>query len=99
MIKKLKYNTANIVQTSLVNLNKERDLNTQRMLTNTHVPPNDSSNRISVRELHKYVMGLIGIFLLFSITYPIAIFRFSHQSKVNLSQADGSSSRLLSIQH
>jgi hypothetical protein len=97
MIKKLKYNTANIIQTSLVNLNKESDLDTQKMLA--HVPTNDLSNRISVRELHKYVMGLIGIFLLFSITYPIAIFRVSHQSKVNLSQADGSSSRLLSIQH
>jgi hypothetical protein len=97
MIKKLKYNTANIIETSLVNLNKESDLDTQKMLA--HVPTNDLSNRISVRELHKYVMGLIGIFLLFSITYPIAIFRVSHQSKVNLSQADGSSSRLLSIQH
>jgi hypothetical protein len=37
--------------------------------------------RISARELHKYVVGLVGIFMLFVITYPIAIHRVAEQSK------------------
>jgi hypothetical protein len=97
MIKKSKYHTINIVQTSLANLNRESTPNPQRMVS--PVPNDDLSNRISIRELHKYVMGLIGIFLLFSITYPIAIFRVNHPSKVNLDRAGASSSQLLSIQH
>lgn len=40
------------------------------------------STRISARELHKYVVGLVGIFMLFVITYPIAIHRVDRQSKV-----------------
>jgi hypothetical protein len=97
MIKKSKYNTLDIVQTSLANLKRESTPNPQRMLS--PAINDDLSNRISIRELHKYVIGLIGIFLLFSITYPIAIFRVSHQSKINLNRVDASSSKLLSIQH
>ncbi len=41
----------------------------------------DVSTRISARELHKYVSGLIGVFLLFSITYPLAMIRVSSQPK------------------
>jgi hypothetical protein len=96
MIKKSKYSTVNIVLTSLANLKSESIPVHQSVVS--PVPNDDSSNRISIRELHKYVMGLIGIFLLFSITYPIAIFRVSHQLKVNLNRADPSSSQLLSIQ-
>jgi hypothetical protein len=36
--------------------------------------------RISARELHKYVLGLIGIFMLFVTTYPIAIHRVKQQT-------------------
>jgi hypothetical protein len=38
--------------------------------------------RISARELHKYIVGLVGVFLLFIITYPIAIHRVDRQSRV-----------------
>lgn len=41
----------------------------------------DTRNRISARELHKYAVGLFGIFLLFLITYPIAIYRVTRQEK------------------
>ena len=46
----------------------------------------DSSNinysaRISAQELHKYVVGLVGIFMLFLITYPIAMARVSQKEK------------------
>lgn len=40
------------------------------------------SPRISARELHKYVLGLVGIFMLFVITYSIAIHRVERQSRV-----------------
>ncbi len=46
-----------------------------------HTPNANLSTRISARELHKYVVGLIGIFLLFSITYPIAMMRVSRHPK------------------
>jgi hypothetical protein len=39
------------------------------------------SNRISAQELHKYVVGLFGVFLLFLITYPIAMNRVSQKEK------------------
>jgi hypothetical protein len=39
------------------------------------------NTRISAQELHKYVMGLIGIFIVFFITYPMAIGRVSQQGK------------------
>jgi hypothetical protein len=38
--------------------------------------------RISARELHKYVVGLVSIFMLFVITYPIAIHRVAEQTKL-----------------
>jgi hypothetical protein len=38
-------------------------------------------NRISARELHKYVVGLVGTFMLCLFTYPIAIHRVSQQEK------------------
>jgi hypothetical protein len=41
----------------------------------------NTPTRISARELHKYVVGLVGIFMLFVVTYPIAIHRVEQQSK------------------
>ncbi len=40
-----------------------------------------TSVRISARELHKYVLGLIGIFMLVVITYPIAMSRVAQKEK------------------
>jgi hypothetical protein len=37
--------------------------------------------RVSARELHKYVMGLVGVFVLILITYPMAIDRVTQQGK------------------
>jgi hypothetical protein len=39
------------------------------------------SLRISARELHKYPIGLVGIFLMFLITYPLAMSRVSQDAK------------------
>lgn len=52
--------------------------NSTESLTLVHV---NTANRISARELHKYVMGLIAIFMLFIITYPIAIHRVAQKQK------------------
>ena len=41
----------------------------------------DKPLRISAQELHKYVVGLIGVFALVVITYPIAMTRVAHQKK------------------
>ena len=41
-----------------------------------------SSLRISARELHKYPLGLVGIFLMFLITYPLAMSRVSQDAKL-----------------
>ena len=38
-------------------------------------------SRISGGELHKYVLGLIGVFGLIIITYPIALNRVTRQAK------------------
>jgi hypothetical protein len=38
-------------------------------------------DRISARELHKYVVGLVGMFMLCLVTYPIAIYRVTQQEK------------------
>ncbi|WP_310425457.1 hypothetical protein [Chamaesiphon sp. VAR_48_metabat_135_sub] len=37
--------------------------------------------RISAEELHKYVLGLIGVLMLFAITYPIAMHRVAQEEK------------------
>jgi hypothetical protein len=37
--------------------------------------------RISARELHKYVWGLMAIFTAFALTYPIACWRVSQSEK------------------
>jgi hypothetical protein len=64
---------------------QDRDISTEMTIYSTtseklvHV---DRSNRISARELHKYTVGLIGIFMLFVITYPIAIYRVAQQAKL-----------------
>ncbi len=39
------------------------------------------TNRISAQELHKYVLGLVGVFLLFIITYPISMNRVTQKEK------------------
>jgi hypothetical protein len=41
----------------------------------------ETPTRISARELHKYVVGLFGIFILFVITYPIAIHRVAQKQQ------------------
>jgi hypothetical protein len=41
----------------------------------------NSSNRISAQELHKYVVGLVSLFILFLTTYPIAMSRVSQKEK------------------
>jgi hypothetical protein len=41
----------------------------------------NSSTRITARELHKYVVGLVGVLMLFLITYPLAIARVSQKAK------------------
>jgi hypothetical protein len=41
----------------------------------------NSSTRISARELHKYVVGLVSVLILFWITYPIAMSRVSQKEK------------------
>ncbi|WP_310485858.1 hypothetical protein [Chamaesiphon sp. VAR_48_metabat_403] len=41
----------------------------------------DNPVRISARELHKYVVGLVGIFALVVITYPIAMSRVTQKEK------------------
>ncbi len=37
--------------------------------------------RISAQKLHKYVLGLVGIFMLMVITYPIAMNRVTQKQK------------------
>ena len=41
----------------------------------------DKPIRISDRELHKYVLGLVGVFMLAAITYPIAMSRVAQKEK------------------
>jgi hypothetical protein len=50
------------------------------------VPP-QKGNRISARELHKYVMGLVGILTLCVVTYPIAIYRVTQYEKFGSSRS------------
>ena len=38
--------------------------------------------RISAQELHKYVIGLIGLFIAMVITYPIAVSRVAQDKKL-----------------
>ena len=47
----------------------------------------DRVGRISAQELHKYVMGAFGIFILFVITYAIAMSRVARQEKFALSKS------------
>jgi hypothetical protein len=49
--------------------------------------PLEKGSRISARELHKYVVGLVGVFILCIITYPIAIYRVTQQGKVGSSRS------------
>lgn len=37
--------------------------------------------RISARELHKYVVGLVGVFVLIVTSYPIAMSRVTQSGK------------------
>jgi hypothetical protein len=41
----------------------------------------NAPTRISARELHKYVVSLVGVFMLFVITYPIAIHRVAQKQQ------------------
>ena len=52
---------------------------------NPEISPATSVNspaRISAQELHKYVIGLIGVLLMCAVTYPIAIVRVSQDKKL-----------------
>jgi hypothetical protein len=42
----------------------------------------NTPSRISARELHKYVVSLVGVFMLFVITYPIAIHRVAQKQQL-----------------
>jgi WD40 repeat protein len=53
--------------------------NRPKSLSLVHVV--DPPNRISARELHKYVVGLVGIFGLFAIGYPVAMNRVTQNTK------------------
>jgi hypothetical protein len=66
------------------NMSTETMTNSTKSLALVHV---DKGNRISARELHKYVMGLVGIFALCIITYPIAIYRVTQQEKFAASRS------------
>jgi hypothetical protein len=39
------------------------------------------ARRITARELHKYVWGMVGVFLLAGVTFPIAMWRVSQSEK------------------
>jgi hypothetical protein len=54
--------------------------------TRNSAPSLATSTRISARELYKYVLGLVGIFMLFVITYPLAIYRVERQVTATRSQ-------------
>lgn len=41
----------------------------------------DTPIRISAQELHKYVMGLIGVFVMIAITYPISMSRVAQKEQ------------------
>lgn len=41
----------------------------------------DKPVRISAQELHKYVLGLISVFLLMMISYPISMNRVAQKEK------------------
>jgi hypothetical protein len=45
-------------------------------------PQTNRSSRISAQELHKYVWGLVGVFMAIVITYPMAMDRVSKQGKM-----------------
>ena len=52
---------------------------------NSATSPTNSVNspaRISAQELHKYVIGLIGVLLMCAVTYPIAMVRVSQDKKM-----------------
>lgn len=51
------------------------------MKSSDTVNTSSSSVRISAQELHKYVLGLIGVFMLVVITYPIAMSRVAQKEK------------------
>ena len=38
-------------------------------------------DRISAQELHKYVLGLLSLFMLFVVTYPISMSRVTEKEK------------------
>ena len=49
--------------------------------------PLEKGSRVSAKELHKYVMGLVGILTLCVVTYPIAIYRVTQQEKFGSSRS------------
>lgn len=46
-----------------------------------------NSQRISARELHRYVWGLTILFAVFAISYPIACWRVSQSAKFRLDRS------------
>jgi hypothetical protein len=52
------------------------------VLDNIQSPANQSNvQRISARELHRYVWGLMAVFSAFAISYPIACWRVSQSEQ------------------
>ncbi len=44
-------------------------------------PAELKGTRISAQELHKYVLGLLSLFMVFIVTYPVAMSRVTEKEK------------------
>jgi hypothetical protein len=53
----------------------------QTQSTSTHHQEINNADRISSRDLHKYVWLLVGVFSLLAATYPTAMLRVSQMEK------------------
>jgi hypothetical protein len=63
---------------------RKNNIPTEMITTSTKsiaLVPLGKGSRVSAKELHKYVMGLVGILTLCVVTYPIAIYRVTQQEK------------------
>jgi hypothetical protein len=69
---------------------RKHNISTDLITTSTKklaLVPIEKGNRISARELHKYVMGLVCVLTLCVVTYPIAIYRVTQQEKFGSSRS------------
>ena len=49
----------------------------------TQTTENTSKEKISGRDLHKYIWLLVGVFALLTVTYPTSMMRVSQKEKFN----------------